>query len=164
MKGSYNISKNRAVLILVAFAVALLTVGLMAGLIDQGCDEEGTGGGNNGVSTTTEAPTTTTTAPDFIENPWLDPFLPNNTIPVHYQLTMNPDFYYNGTTFTGNEEIRINITDTTKYIILHINYLNISSTTVVDYETGKYFMSYFQQFGNGFFKVFLTLLFSQVII
>ena len=136
MKGYYNISKNRAILILLAFAVALLTVGLMAGLINQGCDDEGTEGGNNGVSTTTEAATTTTTAPDLVGNPWLDPFLPNNTIPVHYQLYMNPDFYYNGTTFTGNEAILINITDKTRYLIVHINYLNISNTNVTDYGTG----------------------------
>ena len=139
-------------MILLAFAVALVTVGLMAGLIDQGCDDGGTGGGNNGGSTTTEAPvTTTTTPPDFVENPWLDPFLPNNTIPVHYQLYMNPDFYYNGTTFTGDEAIRINITDTTKYLIVHINYLNISNTTVTNYETGK---SYFKQSRNGFILFF----------
>ena len=45
------------------------------------------------TATTTEAPTPGTTEGS---EAWHDPFLPRNLVPLHYDLYMNPDFYYDG--------------------------------------------------------------------
>lgn len=142
MQAGYYVSRSRAILVLVAFAVALVAVGLMAGLINQGCDDDA----GNGPTTTQAPGTTTTTPPDLVENPWLDPFLPRNTVPVHYALDMNPDFYHDGNTFSGQEDIRINITAPTRFLIVHIKFMNITSTSVSDFNTG-----------GQFYKNFITL-------
>ncbi len=144
MEGSYNISKNRICVILVVFAVCLLVVGLMAGLINKGCDADRDGGGGDGATTTTTPrPGTTTTQPpeDWIANPWLNPFLPNYTTPIHYNLSMYPDFYFKGDTFTGEEDLIINVTEPAKYLIVHIKFMNITQTSVKDYATGTYMLS-----------------------
>ena len=52
------------------------------------------GDGSSTAGTTAPSPSTSTTVKP---EPWHDPFLPRNTKPLHYDLYMDPDFYYDGT-------------------------------------------------------------------
>lgn len=66
------------------------------------------------------------------EEPWLDPFLPSSLEPVHYDLYQNPDFYYDGSTFSGRVSIRMNVLNATDIIIVHIKAMNITASKVYD--------------------------------
>lgn len=54
--------------------------------------------------------------------------LPNDTIPSHYKLFLNPDLQ-NGI-FTGEVDITINVTKQRHYLLLHIHELEIIKTKV----------------------------------
>jgi glutamyl aminopeptidase len=79
---------------------------------------------------TSTQPPSLSTAEYGRKGPWLDTFLPDNLIPVHYDLWVYPDFYHDGSTFAGAVNISINITQVTSYLLVHILDLNISNTQV----------------------------------
>ena len=119
-----EISCCRGVIILAVWAAITLAVGLMAGLINRGCDE-------TADDTTTAAPegSTTTPRPD---GPWGDPMLPDTVVPTHYDIWLYPDFYYNASTFYGRESITIRIAEETQYILLHIKLMTVNVTKLFD--------------------------------
>ncbi|XP_076819067.1 glutamyl aminopeptidase-like [Clavelina lepadiformis] len=68
------------------------------------------------IPTTTAAATTTiATVPD--DGPWKNYRLPNYITPFHYQLTLHPNMTTQ--TYTGINAMNINITQNTKYILVH---------------------------------------------
>ena len=88
-------------------------------------------GQTDGIQTTTEEP-------PGEPGPWQDGFLPEHTIPLHYNLSLFPDFYYDGNTYTGKVDIDILVTKATQYLILHYKMMNITSTSVIDKSSGKH--------------------------
>ncbi len=81
---------------------------------------------------------TTTEQPPGEPGPWQNGFLPTHTIPVHYNLSLSPDFYYDGNTYTGVVDIDIHVTEATQYLILHYKMMNITGTSVFDKISGMY--------------------------
>ena len=135
MKSGYHLSKARALLLVLLVIIIIVIVGLLVGLVGRRCSDEKSKSyeksENQGLSTST-------TLPPEEPGPWQDPFLPNYTIPVHYNLSFYPDFYFNGSTFNGTADVVINITQNTPYIIVHYKQMNISETTVKDLNSGKF--------------------------
>jgi len=75
------------------------------------------------------------------EEPWLDIRLPRHILPVHYDLTLFPDFYQpdrDYAPFYGNVSIFINITSKpTRYLVVHANELTIRETTVRMHQSSE---------------------------
>lgn len=68
------------------------------------------------------------TTPQLTE-PWeLDYRLPNDTLPLHYEIYLHPDLVSG--TFTGKVAIHLNVTKPRDFVLIHIKYLTISSTSV----------------------------------
>ncbi len=132
MKGGYYISQSKLVVTIALCIVIVVTVGLLAGLVGKKtCPDEGQGqGGKSATSTASLAPSTTPGEP----GPWDNPFLPQNLQPVHYELWLYPDFYYNGTTYTGQVNITINVTSETSYLIVHMKMMEMTKTQVFTVE------------------------------
>ena len=76
-------------------------------------------------------PTGTTAAP-FEDGPWKELRLPRTVIPVHYEITLYPDFYDNNAWFYGNETVEIDVRQPTRHVMIHVNYLNITRTSLED--------------------------------
>ncbi|XP_024945954.1 uncharacterized protein LOC107272872 [Cephus cinctus] len=58
--------------------------------------------------------------------------LPNNTIPISYEVKLVPYLEENIFTFTGSVSISVSVVDETDSIVLHADSLNIISTSVVN--------------------------------
>ena len=100
------------------------------------CPSEVDTSSTTALPTETTAPSTeATTTGNPAEYPWLDGFLPSYQKPLHYDLWMYPDFYNDGNTFYGNETIHIEILNNTRYLIVHIKAMTITSTNVL-HENG----------------------------
>lgn len=86
----------------------------------------------------TDTAPTTVVIPTTIDptEPWRNLRLPDYVIPIHYYITLYPNFYENNGWFYGNETVEMNITQSTKYILIHANYLNITRTEL-KYATGE---------------------------
>ena len=135
MKSGYHLSKSRALLLALLVIIIIVIVGLLAGLLGRRCSDKES---KNDEKSENQGSSTSTTLPPEEPGPWQDPFLPNYTIPVHYNLSFYPDFYFNGSTFNGTADIVINITQNTPYLIVHSKQMNISETTVKDLNSGKF--------------------------
>nr|XP_032809634.1 aminopeptidase Ey-like [Petromyzon marinus] len=119
------ISKTKAIVIALAVAVALVVVGLMAGLI-----------GKDSVSSdpkTTSKPLTTkpstTTAPPYPPGPWNEYRLPRSVIPTHYEVELKPELYKQPDglyIFSGQVNITMICKEQTDVILIHSNKLNYS--------------------------------------
>lgn len=84
---------------------------------------------------TTVAPKSTT--PEYNENePWKNLRLPHDVMPIHYDITLYPDFYGNNGWFYGNETAELNVTKPTKVILIHTNYMNVTRTKL-NYADGR---------------------------
>ena len=75
---------------------------------------------------------------DFLPGtaPWTNLYLPKYTIPIHYDLTLYPDFYGDHAEFYGNVTIEIDVKQATQYLLVHIKYLNCK---------GKWYYNYYRQ-------------------
>lgn len=129
----FFVSTKQALIIGLLFAVIVVFVGLMAGLIQETCPEVSSG---DDPATTTTTTTTASTTGDPITQPWLNPFLPSATEPVHFDLWLYPDFYWDGSTFQGRVDIEIDIKEPTRYLIVHQKYLTFSNSKVT-MKTGE---------------------------
>lgn len=76
--------------------------------------------------TTTVSGQSTTVIP--ADEPWRNLRLPNYIVPIHYDITLYPDFYDDHGWFYGNETVEIEIKQTTNVILIHTNFLNITRT------------------------------------
>ena len=123
-----ELSGCRLVLFLAFWGALTIAVGLMAGLINKGCDSDD-------EQATTTSPDATTSSPSTdppVDGPWGDPRLPKTIVPVFYDIWLYPDFYYDGSVFYGREDITIRVVEATKYVILHAKLMNVSGTTLHD--------------------------------
>ena len=68
---------------------------------------------------------TTTTTPVHAES-WQDPYLPRYAKPVLYDLWLYPDFYHTGMSFTGRENITLNVLQDTTEFLVHCKDMQIS--------------------------------------
>lgn len=64
--------------------------------------------------------------------PWLRLLLPENIEPVEYFLTQFPDFYFEGSVFSGNVSIRFKVRNQTDSILVHIRELNVTESRLLD--------------------------------
>jgi len=115
-----ELTKKQIVIILLIFALLLITVGLLAGLIKP-----------KRSSLVVRQPVE---SPAGDDEPWLNTRLRQHVVPVHYDLTLFPDIYQpdqDDARFYGNVSILINITvKPTRHLIVHANKLTISQTNV----------------------------------
>ena len=141
MKPGYYVSKGRCVLICAVWVTVTVVVGLMAGLINKSpCPDQES---HQDDAAATEPPTTSgpwtdlaSTLPPQGDGPWMDPFLPTFTQPLQYHMWFYPDFYFDGTTFQGRENISIEVLENTRYLIVHYKMMNITDTRVIT-ESGQ---------------------------
>ena len=75
--------------------------------------------------TCTSSSTTDETTGNNTE-PWKNLRLPRYIVPIHYDLTLYPDFYGNNGWFYGNETIEIEVRDDTKFLLIHYKYMSIT--------------------------------------
>ena len=114
----FFITKTQAILIVLLFIVACVGIGLMAGLIpDRGSDEivllPGEQDGNDDPES---------------QGPWLELRLPSAIKPTRYDLWLNPDFYFEGNTFSGREDISLQVLEDTNYVLIHFKLMEITRT------------------------------------
>ncbi len=103
---------NWYVVIAVNCCVIAIIIGFMTMLI------------NSSKWSTKTTPETTTTPVHAVS--WHDPYLPLYAKPVLYDLWLYPDFYHTGTSFTGRENITINVLQDTKEFLVHCKDMQIS--------------------------------------
>ncbi|KAK3612372.1 hypothetical protein CHS0354_031965 [Potamilus streckersoni] len=142
-KGKKQSASRRRVLcivisLLAVFIVAIILVGVLVWKFSK-CGDNVTPlsenfRGNMTFGTTTEIPRTTTDLHG--DGPWKNLRLSRSVVPIHYDVTLYPDFYENNGWFYGNETILLNVTEITKYILIHVNYLNITKTHLRYNSTG----------------------------
>ena len=94
------------------------------------------------TKTTTDQKTTTTTTGTTSEKPALEwPWeknyrIPEDHLPVHYDLYLHPDL--EAGTFSGRVGIQIDVRSKTTYLLAHTNYLNITKTNLKDMSSMNY--------------------------
>ena len=115
-----KLTKTQVAIILILFAALLLAVGLLAGLLKPG---------------NVSPPVRQVAAPSAgALEPWLKTRLPRHVLPVHYDLTLYPDFYrpdQDEPRFYGNVSILVNITsEPARHLVFHANKLTIHQTAV----------------------------------
>ena len=137
-----RMSTNRRVIyfLVVLLIVLPILTGVLVWHFMPKCDKDDSRAGQ--LKLTTEAPAHTdtsthsdtlgTTTVPFEDGPWKDLRLPRTVIPVHYVITLYPDFYGDNAWFYGNETVEIDIKEETKHILIHVNFLNITSTRLED--------------------------------
>ena len=119
-----KLTKKQVVIILLLFAVLLVAVGLLVGLIKPTCSS---------LSVRQPAESTAKAVNGRTADPWLNGRLPRHVIPFHYELSLFPDFYQpeHEARFHGNVSILINITSKpTRHLIVHAHRLTIHQTSV----------------------------------
>ncbi|GFO02313.1 protease m1 Zinc metalloprotease [Plakobranchus ocellatus] len=111
--------------------------------VSQGAGGDGGGGGGGagkgGNGDSVKQPTQVVyTEEELREKPWLALRMSRDILPVHYDITMYPDFYDEASQFYGNETIELEVRRATHFILIHIHttYLNVTSTRVQDTESG----------------------------
>lgn len=132
-----KVSLNKRCLYFLVFCIIVLPVitGVVVWyLVDKSCDD--------GISAGTEAiqdskPTELTPTPAVVTEidpmePWKNLRLPDSVIPIHYDITLYPNFYGDNGWFYGNETVLLNVTKSTRFILIHANFLNISMTGLKD--------------------------------
>ena len=139
-------SNKRILFVLVALVIILPVItGILVWYFTPKCDSDKPKG--NEFFMTSRVPVSTaapfdrtelhivpkgTTAAPFEDGPWKELRLPRTVIPVHYEITLHPDFYGNNAWFYGKETIEIDVIESTCHILIHINYLNITMTSLED--------------------------------
>ena len=176
-------SNNRLVYFLVFLVIVVPVItGILVWQLLPGCDDvddsngnEMSGGKTGNEQTTVSPGKTTTKEPDtFEDGPWKTLRLPiDKYYPVHYELTLFPDFYGNEDTFYGNVSIEIELMQNTNIIMVHVLYLDIVSTTIstdtgedieisrtFEYEPNQFWVVETKKPLRAGFKVYLNIQFS----
>lgn len=139
MTDSRKVRLNRRVLYFLVFL--LVAVPVVVGVLvwylapPRSCDTKNVPiiDDDSGAMVTT---TTTTETPDLETEPWKNLRLRRYVMPVHYDITLYPDFYDGNGWFYGNESVEIKISKDTSYILIHFNYMNITKTVLRNNATG----------------------------
>ncbi|KAK3089893.1 hypothetical protein FSP39_007417 [Pinctada imbricata] len=128
---------NKRVLYACVFLMLALPVlvGILAWHITKNdCDAklknyQSSSAANTGDEMTTQSSEVTTRTPSPDE-PWLNLRLSRDLLPIHYDLTLYPNFYGNNGVFEGNETVELEVKVATRFVLIHINFLNISHTSL----------------------------------
>ena len=72
----------------------------------------------------------------LVDEPWHHPFLPPYAKPVLYDVWLYPDFYLNGKTFSGRENITIVVRQDTNLLLVHCKQMDITDVRV-SMSTGR---------------------------
>ncbi|XP_012943576.1 glutamyl aminopeptidase [Aplysia californica] len=139
-KGS---TKRPLVILSALFLVVVIIVGVVVwkvtkdayegGTVAEVTDPEKGGSGGRGGGTTMRP----YTKQEIQEKPWLSLRMLRDVLPLHYDITMFPDFYEDGDRFHGNETIELQVHRPTKFILIHVHtdYMNVTSAEVKDNST-----------------------------
>jgi len=126
-KYAVKLTRKQLIIVLLMFASLLIGVGLLSGLIKPSC-----------TSLLVAQPAAQSLAD---AKPWLNARLARHVVPVHYDLSLFPDFYRpdeDDARFYGNVSILINVTEKpTRYLIVHADELAIRDTRVHMHRSGK---------------------------
>ena len=121
-----TLTRRQVAVVLLSFVASLLAVGLLAGLVRP-----------TRPSLAVRKPATAASSVRSsigADQPWLNARLPSHILPLHYDLTIFPDFYQpdqNGGRFYGNVSILVNVTSRAiKHLLVHAKGLTIHRTTV----------------------------------
>ena len=138
-RDGFYVSKRKAIGLFVLVLVVIICVGLIAGLVRPATQEETQMTTPPTMQTTPDVTETTQqyTTIDVTSQPWRHPFLPHFTFPVHYDLYLDPHFYFKDHWFYGKVSIEINVTAKTRYVIVHFKQMNITDTKVLNKNTGE---------------------------
>ena len=130
-----KVSLDKRLCYLLAFVAVVLPVivGVVVWKItDASCADDNSGPGTGlpvvGDDKTTAPPTVQTTTPAPAGAIWGNLRLPKYIVPIHYEITLYPDFYDDNGWFYGNETVEIDIQQTTNVVLIHANFLNITRT------------------------------------
>ncbi|KAK3089030.1 hypothetical protein FSP39_000261 [Pinctada imbricata] len=91
---------------------------------------------NTGGKLSTKLPEVTTRKPSADE-PWLYPRLTRDVLPSHYDITLYPNFYGDNGVFEGNETVELDVKKDTRFVLIHINFLDISQTSLRFKDTSQ---------------------------
>lgn len=141
-----QISKRLLCVLAVLFVAIPVLVGVLvwhftetaaADRQDPDATVEGHRGGNTEAQPPTPTPTTTRapTPEEIAAKPWLSLRLPDYQIPLHYDITLYPDFYDDHGTFYGNETVDVEVKRKTKFLLIHVYRLTIHDVGLVNADS-----------------------------
>ena len=132
MRNQRNVSLDKRwcyFLIFLIIALPVIVGVVVWKITDSNCSSGSTGDGTGlpvvGDQTTTAPKQTTITVNNQL---WARLRLPDYIVPIHYEITLYPDFYGDHGWFYGNETVEIEIQQVTNVILIHTNFLNITQT------------------------------------
>ena len=139
-------SRRPLILLTLVFLVTVIIVGAVVWKVTKDAyetDGDVTAGASGAAGATAKPGNTdpTTKRPytqqEIQESPWLSLRMLRDVLPVHYDITIYPDFYGDHGTFYGNETIELSVQRPTRHILIHVhtNYMNVTSAQVVDNAT-----------------------------
>ena len=136
--GAFVISRNLAIVLVVVVIALIIFVGVISGVFSarQARKEalEKSENSRRDDSGTTARPSVEPiepTEPFTRPEPWYKIRLPQNILPIHYELYLDP--YLEQNTFQGKVSILINVTeksDYMSYILIHIKDMNVTGAKV----------------------------------
>lgn len=139
---AYAVKKRVVYFVGFLFIAIPVAVGVLVWYFMPKCDDTSNNAGNSGANQggsgsstiVTSIPTTTigTTAAPSPTEPWKNLRLSRDVLPVHYDITLYPDFYDGKSWFYGNETIEIKVHKRTSFILIHYKFLNMTRTTLRD--------------------------------
>lgn len=130
-----RISMDKRCCYFLAFCVIVLPV--VTGVLgwyftDSSCKDAAADGNQEAVTaskpTYSMVPTTSVQTTLDPAEPWKNLRLPSHIVPIHYDITLYPNFYEDNGWFYGNETVELDIKQSTRYILIHANFLNITRT------------------------------------
>lgn len=134
----YAVKKRVVYLVGFLFIAIPVVVGVLVWHFMPKCDDvknvSGDSGANEGdkTSSTNSVQQSTTTRAPSVSEPWRNLRLSRDVLPVHYDITLYPDFYGDYSWFYGNQTVEIMVHKTTPFILIHYHFLNITRTTLKD--------------------------------
>ena len=129
-------SYKQAAVVILLFALVIVGVGLLAGLVKGPSGRTGRTESKENEETGKVEVGPATQAPG--DDPWLHHRLPKAIVPIHYDLQIFPDFYEDNDRFYGNISIDVNVTEKTQHILLHYKLLEINHVKVLDSNTSAH--------------------------
>ena len=139
---TFVISRNLAIVLVVVVIALIIFVGVISGVFSarQARKEalvESEKKRRDDIGTTETPSVEKPTEPVSRPEPWYKIRLPQNILPIHYELYLDP--YLEQNTFQGEVSILIKVTeksDYMSYILIHINEMNVTNAKV--YKPAKF--------------------------
>uniref|UniRef100_A0A0B7BBW7 Aminopeptidase n=1 Tax=Arion vulgaris TaxID=1028688 RepID=A0A0B7BBW7_9EUPU len=139
-----KVSKRPLVIITLVFIVIVVIVGAVTWKITKDAYNAPQSLVSE-ITTTTDKPNSTVekepiySQEEIRAKPWLSLRMLRDVLPVHYNITMYPDFYGDHGEFYGNETIEVQVNKPTRYFLVHVhnNFLNVTRAALSDNSTGR---------------------------